>query len=73
MRLLPQIGLKQFALLTFEAAYGLLFYLTDTLACQIELGAYLLKGHFLASYAEKHLEDFALPFVELTEGAVHFL
>ena len=58
------------ALLAFEAAYGLLLDLAYTLAGQVKLGAYLLKRHLLASYAEEHLEDLTLAVVKLLEGAV---
>lgn len=67
--LLAEIWLQQTALLAFEAADGFLLDLTHTLARKIEFGAYLFKCHLLAADAEKHLQDLALAFMELTQCA----
>ena len=61
------------ALLSLQATDGLLLDLTHTLASEIKFRTDLLKSHFLASYAEKHFEDFTLPVMELLESAVYLL
>ena len=67
-----QIALEKFALLPLEATYGLLFDLAYTLAGEVKFRTYFFQGHFLTSYSEKHLEDFTLAVVELSQGTVHF-
>lgn len=57
--LLSEVTFEQFAFLTFEAAYGLLFYLAHSFACQVEFGTDLFKCHLLTADAEEHL-DFML-------------
>ncbi len=69
--LLAEIGLEEFAALSFEPADGLLLDLAHTLAGEVKFGADFLESHLLASDAEEHLEYLALAVVELAQCAVN--
>ena len=71
--LLAEVGLKQMAFLSFQTADSFLLDLTHTFAGQIKFSTDLLKGHFLTSDAEEHLEYFPLAVMQLLEGTVNLL
>ena len=64
-QLLTEIRFQKTALLSFQAAYCLFLDLTHALTRQIEFITYLLKGHLLTAYPEKHFQNVTFTLMEL--------